>query len=117
MSGRLVREVLDHAPVDLTHLELLVLVALAEAAPEKDRTARHGATVEQLADKVRSTPGSVKNTLSRLRTRGLIVPLYAKPRKGLAQNYRIPTMTPGTRRAVLNGTPPDDPMHDDKGHQ
>lgn len=117
MSGRMVREALDNAPCDLTHLDLLVLIALAETAPDRDRTARHGATVEQLADKVRSTPGSVKNALSRLRNRGLIVPLYEKPRKGLAQNYRIPTMTPATRRAVLNGTPPNDPNGTTKGHR
>lgn len=114
MSGRLVGEVLTCAPHDLTHLELLVLVALAETAPDTDRTARHGATVDALADKVRSTPGTVRNVLQRLRERGLVVPLYAKPRKGLAQNYRIPKMNPGTRRATLNGTPKASPPRDAK---
>lgn len=116
MSGRMVREVLDNAPCDLTHLELLVLVALAETAPDKDRTARHGADTEALADRTRSTPGAVRNTLSKLRARGLIVPLYAKPRKGLAQNYRLPVMTPGTRRAVLNGSPHGDANGATKRH-
>lgn len=83
-----------------------VLVALAEAAKDTDRTARHGATQDELADKLCSTPSSVRNALQRLRDRGLIVPLYIKPRKGLAQNYRIPQMTEATRRAVWTTSNP-----------
>lgn len=100
MSGRLVGEVLDHAPLDLTPLELLILVALAETARDTTRTATYGANVDTLADRVRSTPGSVRNALQRLRGRGLIVALHEKPRKGLAQEYRIPRMTTDTRRAT-----------------
>ena len=100
MSGRLVGEVLDHAPIDLTPLELLVLVALAETARDTTRTATYGANADTLADRCRSTPGSIRNALLRLRHRGLIVALHDKPRKGLAQEYRIPKMTAETRTAV-----------------
>lgn len=105
MAGRLVREVLENAPYDLTALETLVLVALAETARENDRTARRGADSESLADMCRTTPGSIRNVLLKLKARGLIVPLYDKPRKGLAQNYRLPVLTPAHRGAVLNGHP------------
>lgn len=115
MSGRMVGEVLKHAPDDLTQLELLVLVALAEAAAEKDRTARYDVGSDHLAFKVRSTPGTVKNAIRSLKDRGLIVPLFEKPRRGLAQNYRIPKMTDATRRAVLRGSLPDAPMPTTKG--
>lgn len=98
----MVGEVLTNAPADLTHLELLVLVALAETAPDRDRIARHGAGADDLADKVRSTPGSVRNTLQRLKSRGLIEPLFEKPRKGLSQNYRITRLQPAHRKAVLS---------------
>lgn len=116
MSGRMVGEVLDHAPADLTQLEMLVLVTLAESAAEKDRTARYGVTAEELADKARSTPGAVRNTLGRLKERGLIVPLFEKPRRGLAQNWRVIRMTDATRRAVLNASPHSDANGHVNGH-
>lgn len=103
MSGRIVGEVLDNAPEDLTILELAVLVALAETATDKDRCARHKTSAEQIAHRIRSTPSSVKSALFRLRHRGLIVGLHEKPRKGLAQEYRITKMHAATRRAVITG--------------
>jgi hypothetical protein len=103
MSGRIVGEVLDNAPEDLTILELAVLVALAEVAHDKTRLATYKTSAEQIAHRIRSTPSSVKSALFRLRHRGLIVGLHDKPRKGLAQEYRIPKMHEGTRRAVING--------------
>lgn len=116
MSGRLVGEVLRHAPADLTQLDLLVLVALAEAASDRDRIARHHVGTDDLADKCRSTPGAVKNAMHRLvHQRGLVVPLFAKPRRGLAQNYRIVGMTEATRRAVTKGSPTSDPARPPNG--
>lgn len=109
MSGRIVGEVLKFAPEDLTQLELLVLVALAEVANDKTRLATYETSAGQIAHRVRSTPSSVKSTLFRLRHRGLIVGLHDKPRKGLAQEYRLPNLHEGTRRAVLNGVTPINP--------
>jgi len=104
MSGRLVGEVLKYAPTDLRMLDRFVLVALAEAASPTDRTARFKVTQDHLADKLQSTPSSIRNALMRLRQRALIIPLFEKPRKGLAQNWRIAPLNEGTRRAA-NGAP------------
>lgn len=99
MSGRIVGEVLKYAPADLTPLQKLVLVALAESAREDDRTARYGTSCDALADVCNSTPGAMKQTLYTLRHRGLIVGLN-KPRRGLTQHYRLTPMNDDTRRAV-----------------
>lgn len=112
MSGRLVGEVLKYAPYELRLLDRFVLVALAEAANDRDRIARYGVTQEELSDKLQATEGSIRNALSRLRHWGLIVPLYDKPRRGLAQNWRIPKMHEGTRKASL----PDDALKAPKRH-
>ena len=100
MSDRIVKEVLEWAPVDLKPLELLVLVSLAEEAREGDRLARFNTSADKLADRVRSTPASVRNTLGRLRQRGLIVPVHEKAHRGLAQQYTITKMNGHTRRAT-----------------
>lgn len=87
MSGKLVGEVLDHAPADLRGLDLLVLVALAEAAHDKDRTAYKDSSADAIAYRVRSTPSSVRNALGRLRQRALIRPVHATVGPGKAQNW------------------------------
>lgn len=112
MSGRMVGEVLKYAPYDLRLLDRFVLVALAESAPDTDRTARHGVTQEELSDKLQAAEGSIRNALSRLAARGLIIPIFIHPRKGLAQNWRIPKMHEGTRKASLT----DDPNNPPKGN-
>ena len=101
MSGRLVGEVLNYAPRDLTHLELLCLVSLAESARDTTRTATYETSCEQIADRIASTPASVKSALYSLRHRGLIVGIHEKPRRGLAQEYRIPKMTEATKKALV----------------
>lgn len=116
MSGRMVAEVLDNAPEDLTQLELVVLVALAETARESDRTARYNASADALADRARSTPSSVRNVLGRLKERGLIIPVHAKPRKGKSQEWTIPKMTPATRRAVWKASPASDAKTRPRSH-
>lgn len=110
MSGRLVGEVLHYAPADLTPLERLVLVALAEAAPDRDRIARYHVGSDDLADKTGTHPSTVKKAMAELVRRGLVVTLIEKPRRGVAQNYRITRLTEATRRAVLRvaPTPPND---------
>lgn len=105
MSGKLVGEVLKYAPHDLTQLEMLVLVSLAESARDTTRQATYDTSCEQIADRVRSTPSSVKSALFSLRHRGLIVGLHEKPRRGLAQEYRIVKMTETTRKALIPVNP------------
>jgi len=88
MSGRLVREVLEHAPNTLSRLELLVLVSLAESANDHTRTtygAQSAAVV--IAHRVRSTPATVRNALGALRQRALIKPIHAQAHRGQAQQY------------------------------
>lgn len=103
MSGRIVGEVLDHAPVDLTQLERLVLVALAESARDTTRIATHKTTRQALADRCTTTPATVKNVLRVLRDRGLIEPQFDAVHRGQAQHYRIPKLTPSHRDATWNG--------------
>jgi hypothetical protein len=89
MSGRIVGEVLNHAPEDLPRLDLLVLVALAEIAHDKDRTARTDCSDAVLAYKARSTPASVRQALKRLKDRALIRPVHARVYRGQQQNWTI----------------------------
>lgn len=89
MSGRIVHEVMHHAPEDLPRLDFTVLLALAEDARDKDRTARNECSDALLAYKVRSTPSSVRNALKRLKDRALIRPVHTKIHKGQQQNWVI----------------------------
>lgn len=93
MSGRIVGEVLDHAPDDLRPLDMLVLIALAEDAFDTDRTARRRSSSEELAYRARSTPGSVRQALKRLRDRGLIRPVHAKVGPGKQQNWVVANLS------------------------
>lgn len=89
MSGKIVGEVLDYAPDDLTDAELLVLVALAENARDTGPDARITKTsAAAIAKRVRRSPGTVQNVLVELRRRGLIAAQH-KASRGHAQNYRI----------------------------
>lgn len=89
MSGRIVGEVLHHAPDDLPPLDFRVLICLAEDAHDKDRTARNECSAEILAYKARSTPASVRQSLKRLKDRALIRPVHAKVFTGKQQNWVI----------------------------
>ena len=98
MSGRIVGEVLDHAPEDLRPAEFLCLIVLAEDARDRDRLAAYS-DVESVARRARVKPGTVRNALSVLVTRGLIVPVHDKVHRGgrhqeytltrLAQHHRV----------------------------
>ena len=111
MSGRIVREVLDYAPADLRPLELLVLVSLAESAQERDRTARYHTSTVEVARRVRSTPGAVRNVLSTLRARSLVSPVHERVRPGLAQEYVLTRLDEHHREAVWDPPPPPDNVH------
>lgn len=104
MSGRLVGEVLDHAPQDLTPADMLVLVALADDARDKDRIARFKSSTEALAYRTRLSPGTIRNTISKLVQRGLIRPLLTNVhRGGKHQEYEIAKLSQSHRFATING--------------
>lgn len=120
MSGRIVGEVLHHAPEDLSRLDFLVLIALAEDAHDKDRTARKECSAELIAYKVRptSTPASVRQALKRLKDRALIRPVHARVGPGKQQNWVISKLSsyhregaqiiPITRDSQKSHDPPDE---------
>lgn len=100
MSGRIVGEVLDNAPEDLTNAELLVLIAIAEDARDRDRLAAYSDT-ESLVRRSRQKPGTVRNAVSSLTHRGLIVPQRDRVhRGGKHQEYKV-TQLGHHHRAVL----------------
>lgn len=101
MSGRIVGEVLDHAPADLTPAELLVMIALGEDARERDRLALRS-DLESLVRKTRLKPGTIRNALSELKARGLIVPQRKTTYRGGFghQDYYIGRLHDGHRDAT-----------------
>jgi hypothetical protein len=104
MSGRIVAEILDYAPADLTPCQLVVLLALGEAAPERDRIARHNSSVADLARRARRPAGSVRNALAELARRGLIRPIHKGTHKGgRHQEYEIARLGNGHRLATMSG--------------
>lgn len=97
MSGRIVGEVLDNAPDDLTTAELLVLIAIAEDARDTTRLAERSDLVS-LVYRTRLKPGTVRNTLSTLTRRGLVIATVDRVhRGGKHQEYRIPKLQPHHR--------------------
>lgn len=102
MSGRIVGEVLDNAPDDLTDAELLVLVAIGEDARDRDRLAQYS-DVESLVRRTRKKPGTVRNALSSLTARGLIVPQIDRVhRGGKHQEYRVTKLEAYHRGVTTN---------------
>lgn len=99
MSGRIVGEVLDNAPDDLTPAEFLTLIAIGEDARDRDRRAPFS-DVESLTRRTRLKPGTVRNSLSSLARRGLIVPLKDRVhRGGHHQEYEVIKLRPEHRNA------------------
>lgn len=105
MSGRLVDEVLECAPDDLTSAQMLLLVALAEDARERDRIARFETSVVDLQRRTRLKSGTVRNGLSALVSRGLITPLH-RARLGTVQHYRLSPLHEHHRGSTI--TPPEE---------
>lgn len=110
MSGAMVGEVLEHAPIDLTPAQMLVLLSLAEDARTNTRTATYETSLTDLCRRTRCTSGTVRNALSELAKRGLIKPQH-KARTGIVQHYYIApldehqrhaTNTPGGVRSVTH---------------
>ena len=92
MSGRLVGSWLDNAPEDLTTAELLVGLALAEDARDTDRRARFS-DVKSLTHRTRLAPGTIRNALSELGKRGLIVAEVSNVHRG-DQEYTVTKLQP-----------------------
>lgn len=99
MSGRIVGEVLDNAPADLRPAELLVLLAIAEDARERDRIAKFS-DLETLVYRTRLAPGTVKNALGILCRRALLKPAAGRARIGRHQEYRIAELEPHHRDPI-----------------
>lgn len=100
MSGRIVGEVLDHAPEDLTSAELLVLVAIGEDARDRDRRAQYS-DLESLVRRTRLKPGTVRNALSSLVRRALILPQHeVVHRGGRHQEYVVTRLSEHHRRVT-----------------
>lgn len=83
-------------------------MSLAESAHDNDRTARKDSSAESIAYRVRSTPGSVRNVLTKLRMRGLIKPVHKKVHTGQSQNWIINQLAGYHRDATIRD-PPEDP--------
>lgn len=111
MSGRLVGEVLDHAPQDLRPAEFLTLIVLAEDARDTDRLARYS-DLASLTMRTRMAPGTVRNALSELVRRGLVNPVHPNVhRGGRHQEYTIAKLDNHHRRTTIrlvNGSSHDD---------
>lgn len=97
MGYRLFREVLDHAPADLTMAERFVLAAIADAA--NDDTRKGWPTVELIAHRTGSTVDGVHKVIQRLRRRGydirVALKIGADGRKvyswrGRSTTYQVP---------------------------
>jgi len=101
VSIRLINEVLDHAPAELTPVERLLLVALAEKA--NDLTRRCWPGMELLTKRLGVGERRVRQVLTELATRGyeLRVPAGCNKRgepvfatRGHRTVYEIPTFGP-----------------------
>lgn len=105
MSGRLVGEVLRHAPTDLTPSERLVYLALAETARDTDRIARLKCSATDLATVTCTSPKTVHNALYELRRRGLIKGLRDDVSKGgKHQEYYLTELSEHHRNATIRTT-------------
>jgi predicted transcriptional regulator len=101
MSGRIASEVYEHAPEDLTQAELTVLAVLALDARETDRIARYS-DLESLHRLTRLKTGTIRNALTELANRGLIVRrIETVHRGGKHQEYEVSKLLPHHRNTSL----------------
>lgn len=108
MSGRIVGEILDNAPEDLTNAEFLVLIALGEDARDRDRRAQYS-DLRTLARRTRLAPGTIRNALSSLTKRALITTIHPVVHKGgVHQEYVVTKLEHHHRDTVIV------PLHSDR---
>ena len=111
MGVKLITEVLDHAPDDITSAELVVLLVLAENGRDSTREAFPGMDV--LTRRSRLSPDGVRKALQRLAKRGLEVrvaigedrlgrPVYSFP--GRQTTYRLPAFERRDAGTAKGGT-------------
>lgn len=100
MSGRIVGEVFDSAPEDLKPAELLTLLAIAEDARDRDRLARYS-DVASLVIRTRMAPGTIRNALSELTRRGLIIAQRDRVHRGGAHQEYVVADLHDARRATI----------------
>jgi hypothetical protein len=107
MSGRIVGEILDNAPTDLTLAEFLVLIAVGEDARDTDRRARFS-DLRSLERRTRLAPGTIRNALSSLTRRALLTTVHDKAyRGGHHQEYVVTKLHDYHRDATIT------PLHND----
>jgi hypothetical protein len=97
VSGRIVREVLEHAPADLTAAEMLVYITLAEEARDRGRSACVPA--DRIAFRARLSVGTVYKALGELGRRGLILG-QNRARLGTTQRYTLVALVEGHRKVT-----------------
>lgn len=128
VSIRLVVEVLDHAPPDLTPSMCLVLVVLAELADDKTRRVRFPRgerPMDVLTRRTRLAEAGVRKAIRMLRERGIEVrvpigtgrhgqPVFAAP--GRAVDYRLPHLGPESKPAGPPSGEPTGSPSDQTGH-
>jgi ribosomal protein L40E len=113
MGVRLLNEVLDHAPEDLTQAELLVLLVLAENARDATRECWPGS--DFLVRRTRMQPRGIRQAIARIEARGyqVRVPLgkdkhgrefYAAT--GQRTKYRVPEFEVGGTLMPPKAAPP-----------
>ena len=106
MSGRIVGQVFDCAPEDLTPAQLLVLLSVAEDAREKSRLATFS-DVESLVRRTRLKRGTIDNALSVLCQRGLLIRQREKVhRGGYHQEYVVAHLAPHHRAVTAERSSP-----------
>jgi hypothetical protein len=105
MGYRLYREVLEHAPADITSGELLVWLIVADDA--SDTTRCGWIDQDELARRARMSPAGVKKALQRLGTRGFELriargvdakgrPVFAY--RGAQTTYRLPQLVDNSEK-------------------
>ena len=111
MSGRIVGEVFEHAPEDLTQAQMMVLLSIAEQANEKTRIAKFRTSLVHLERRTRLKRGTLKNALGELVRRGLIARQFERGQIGTVQHYRVAELLEHHRNATAThtATPTDEP--------
>lgn len=94
-------EVFDYAPEDLSGAELLVLLSIAEDARDRDRIASFS-DVETLTRRTRLKPGTVRNALSSLGRRALIIPKHDRVHRGGKHQEYVVAKLEGAHRAAIH---------------
>ncbi|GAU66680.1 hypothetical protein SSP35_03_03280 [Streptomyces sp. NBRC 110611] len=97
MGIRLIVDVLDRAPRDLTHREARVLVALAEDANDETRTTWNSVECPEMLHRTCVSRSQMYVVLKSLTAKGALERVAAGQKNGAAK-YRIPTFSAAPQR-------------------